>query len=357
MLIKPGQRSAGVRDVQQRLLALGHDVAPEERVGFFGRSTQGAVRQFQQRRGLVVDGLVGDETWRELVEASWRLGDRTLYLRAPQLRGDDVRALQERLGALGFDAGRVDGIFGPRTARAVREFQANYGVPADAIVGRSTIRALAGLPAIGGDTSAAGLREREELRRIGPGLAGLRIVVDPGHGPDDPGVVVGPAGTREDAACFRVARLLEGALTVAGVSVFLTRDAVHSPAESERATLANALGADLFVSIHGGGSTDAGARGTAVYHFGHERFHSEAGSRLAECIQEALVRLGIVDARTHAKTYAVLRETRMPAVQVEPCHLTNAEDERLFAEADSQRRIADAIVAGLRTFVRAPVAP
>lgn len=357
MLIKPGQRSAAVRDVQQRLLALGLEIAADERGGTFGRSTTASVREFQQRRGLVVDGLVGDETWRELVEASWRLGDRTLYLRAPHLRGDDVRALQERLGALGFDAGRVDGIFGSRTARAVRDFQANYGVPADAIVGRSTIRALAGLPAIGGDTSVASLREREELRRFGPGLAGLRIVVDPGHGPADETVVVGSGGTREDDACFRVARLLEGALTVAGVAVFLTRDDAHSPTDGERATLANALGADLFLSIHGGGSNDAGARGSAVYYFGHERFSSEAGSRLADCIQESLVALGIVDGRTHAKTYAVLRETRMPAVQIEPCHLTNPEDERLLAEPESQRRIAEGIVVGLRAFVAAPVAP
>ena len=75
MLIRPGQRSSAVRDVQHRLLVLGYDIAPDERSGIFGPATSAAVRGFQQRRGLVVDGLVGDETWRELVEAFQRVAE------------------------------------------------------------------------------------------------------------------------------------------------------------------------------------------------------------------------------------------------------------------------------------------
>ena len=356
MLIRPGQRSRGVRDVQQRLLGLGFAIETGERPGVFGTTTEAAVREFQQRRGLVVDGLVGDETWRELVEASWRLGDRTLYLRAPALRGEDVRALQERLGALGFDAGRVDGIFGSRTAAAVREFQSNYGIPADAIVGLATLRGLAGLPGLAGETSVAAVREREALRGFGPGLVGLRIVLDPGHGGEDPGVL-GPSGAREDACCLAIATRLEAVLSATGVAVYPTRDAGRGPSESERATLANALGADLFISIHAGSSADDAACGAATYYFGHERFHSEAGARLAECIQAAVVALGVTDARTHAKTYAVLRETRMPAVQVEPGHITNAGDEQALADPAFHRRVAEAIAEGIRAFAREPVSP
>ena len=356
MLIKPGQRSSAVRDVQRRLLALDLVVAAAELDGHFGATTAAAVRAFQERRGLVVDGLVGDETWRELVEASWRLGDRTLYLRASPLRGDDVRALQERLGALGFDVGRVDGIFGPRAARAVREFQANYGIPADAIVGRSTLRALEGLPAVSGLTSAAAVREREALRRFGPGIAGLHVVLDPGHGGDDPGFV-GPGGTREADVATAVARRLAAALSAAGVIVYPTREPDAAPTDSQRAALANALGADLYVSIHTAGASDASARGAAAYFFGHERFRSEAGARLAECIQEAVVGLGVPDAGVHAKQYAILRETRMPAVQIEPGHLTNHDDEAFLADPATQRRVAESITIGLRAFARTPVAP
>jgi len=356
MLIRPGQRSNAVRDVQRRLIALGYNVAPGELDGRFGDSTLVAIRSFQERRGLVVDGLVGDETWRELVEASWRLGDRTLYLRAPHLRGDDVRALQERLGELGFDVGRIDGIFGPRAARALREFQSNYGIPADAIVGRSTLRALEGLPAVSGVTSAAAVREREQLRRFGPGVAGLHVVIDPGHGGDDAGFV-GASGAREDAVAFAIARRLEAVLSASGVAVYPTREADRSPTDSQRASLANALGADLFVAIHTAGSSDDAARGAVTYFFGHERFRSEAGARLAECIQAEMTRIGMADAGVHARQYAVLRETRMPAVQIEPGHLTNPADETQLCEGSFQRRIAEAIAAGLREFARRPVAP
>ena len=356
MLIKPGQRSGAVRDVQRRLIVLDLPIAAAELDGRFGETTVAAVRTFQERRGLVVDGLVGDETWRELVEASWRLGDRTLYLRAAPLRGDDVRALQERLGALGFDVGRVDGILGPRTARAVREFQSNYGIPADAIVGRSTLRALAGLPAVSGVTSAAAVREREELRRFGPGIAGLHVVIDPGHGGEDAGFT-GPAGVRESDLSMAIARRLEAALSASGVAVYPTRESEASPTDGQRASLANALGADLYLAIHTAGSNDAAARGAATYFFGHDRFRSEAGARLAECIQSAMVSIGAGDAGVHGKQYAVLRETRMPAVQIEPGHLTNPEDEAFLAAPSSQRAVAEAVAAGLREFARMPVAP
>ena len=81
-------------------------------------------------------------TWQALVEASWNLGDRTLYLRSPNLRGDDVAQLQRQLGTLGFDPGRVDGIFGPDTAHALAEFQRNVELIADGVCGADSVRAL-----------------------------------------------------------------------------------------------------------------------------------------------------------------------------------------------------------------------
>ncbi|HWC32375.1 MAG TPA: peptidoglycan-binding protein, partial [Actinomycetota bacterium] len=139
--IRHGSRGDGVRDVQARLTALGLRIDPDE-TGRFGEGTERAVREFQQRRGLVVDGIVGVGTWRELVDAGYTLGDRTLYLHQPYLRGDDVRVLQARLDALGFDPGRVDGILGDRTDRAIRDFQRNVGLPPDGIGGATTLRAL-----------------------------------------------------------------------------------------------------------------------------------------------------------------------------------------------------------------------
>src|SRR5690242_21786295 len=119
--IQTGDRGDDVRDVQQRLVSLGVHLDTAELEGGFGHETESAVRAFQQRRGLLVDGRVGSETWNELVEAGYRLGDRVLYLRMPMLRGDDVSSLQRRMSSLGFDAGREDGNYGARCDCAVRK--------------------------------------------------------------------------------------------------------------------------------------------------------------------------------------------------------------------------------------------
>ncbi|HEX6312158.1 MAG TPA: peptidoglycan-binding protein, partial [Acidimicrobiia bacterium] len=166
-----GDRGEAVRDLQQRLAALGHDSTADE-PGEFGDATEAAVRAFQAARGLDVDGICGRHTWAGLVESGFALGDRMLYSRRPMLRGDDVAELQRRLNALGFDAGREDGILGDRTASALTEFQRNTGLAADGICGPTTIAAL---DRVGGMAagSVASVREREQLRR-GPRRLGGR---------------------------------------------------------------------------------------------------------------------------------------------------------------------------------------
>jgi N-acetylmuramoyl-L-alanine amidase len=353
-VIREGERGGPVADVQRRLSSLGFEIPSDELTGVFGAKTKRAVQAFQQDRGLLVDGLVGEETWRELVEASWRLGDRVLYLAAPHLRGDDVRDLQDRLATLGFDGGRADGIFGPHTESGVREFQRNYGIPPDGIVAEQTVRALSGLPRMAGDLPVAVVRERETMRRrSATGIAGLRVVIDPGHGGDEPGFV-GPAGAREDEICFEIASRVEAGLSASGAQVFLTRRAGDGPTVDERAVLANTLGADLFLALHLGGA-EPSARGAAAFYFGHERFRSEAGMRLAELLLEQVCTLGLIDGRTHAKTFPILRETRMPAVLLESGHLTNPEEEGLLIQPEFQQRLADAIADGLQRFAREPV--
>ena len=103
------QSGAVVRQVQRQLVRHGFAISID---GRFGPVTEAAVREFQGARGLPTDGIVGTDTWEQLVEAGYRLGDRTLYLRSPAFRGDDVRELQRMLNALGFDAG---GLVGPLT--------------------------------------------------------------------------------------------------------------------------------------------------------------------------------------------------------------------------------------------------
>src|SRR5450759_569983 len=133
--IRKGDRGPAVEDVQRRLLVLGEDLGTTGVDGCFLGATYAAVVAFQRERGLDEDGEVGPETWAALVDATFTLGDRLLYLRYPYLHGADVRSLQQALNALGFACGETDGIFGAFTERAVREFQANMGLDADGIVG------------------------------------------------------------------------------------------------------------------------------------------------------------------------------------------------------------------------------
>lgn len=109
----------------------------------YDEATARAVRGFQQQRGLMIDGIVGPQTYRALDDARWRLGDRLLtYVVSHPLTGDDVQALQAKLQELGFAVAQVDGIFGADTQRAVTEFQRNMGLPADGTCGPSTFKAL-----------------------------------------------------------------------------------------------------------------------------------------------------------------------------------------------------------------------
>jgi N-acetylmuramoyl-L-alanine amidase len=152
-----------------------------------------------------------------------------------------------------------------------------------------------------------------------------------------------------------VARELEAALAAGGASVYLTRDADASPTDRERAALANDLGADVFISLHAASHPDSSAAGAATYYYGNERFESERGARLADLVQTAVCDLGFTNGRTHAKTWPLLRETRMPALQIEPCYLTNPAEERLLADPTFHRRLAAAIASAVRTYASSPV--
>lgn len=143
--VRPGDRGPAVEDIQRRLLVLGYELGPTGIDGVFLGQTREAVETFQAQRGLEEDGLVGDETWSALVDATFTLGDRVLYLRLPHFHGADVLTLQRALNALGFACGAEDGIFGAFTERAVREFQANAGLGVDGIVGDDTARAVENL--------------------------------------------------------------------------------------------------------------------------------------------------------------------------------------------------------------------
>jgi N-acetylmuramoyl-L-alanine amidase len=315
-----------------------------------------AVQAFQQGRGIGIDGLVGSETWQALEGARWKLGARTLYHAVPEpLVGEDVRALQERMLEMGYDTGRADAVYGGRTARAVAQFQREVGLTPDGSCGPQTMKALKrlGRKVVGGRPQL--LREAEAFRRSGPHLVGKTIVIDPGHGgEDDSGVVVpeGPLRWTEADLVFDLATRLEGRLTAAGMRVHLTRG--PSPAASmtgaQRAELVNSLGADLLISLHLDGQDNPEAEGVATYHYGTGNgLTSTVGERLANLVQrEIVVRTGMQDCRIHAKTWELLRLTRMPAVRVDLGYLTSPADRDRLVNPLFREQIVEAILAAVQ---------
>lgn len=206
-----GDRGKEVLDVQTRLRGQGFELGTEGVDGFFGPNTEYAVRAFQQQRGMLVDGLVGANTWRELVEAGYALGDRLLYLREPPFRGDDVLALQVQLNLMGFNAGAERGVHDDDVEHAVLDFQRNAGLPVDGIVGESTIVKFTALRKAETGREGKKIPERDGGYVQARSLTGQAVVVDPGHGGPDSGCVAAGGLTEKDFTLtlgLRLAQLL-----------------------------------------------------------------------------------------------------------------------------------------------------
>jgi N-acetylmuramoyl-L-alanine amidase len=344
-VIRRGDRGPAVAEVRAMLHALGllpdaGDLGTVE----YDAATERAVRAFQQRRGLAADGLVGVETYRALGEARWSLGDRILYRQVGHpFVGDDVLALQTWLLERGFDVGRCDGIFGAATEAALVEFQRNVGLKADGIFGPKTLRAIEQLRRAVRGGRPDHMREHEALFRSGPALAGKTVMVDPGHGGGDTGVVAN--GLVEAEVVYDVAARLEGRLAAAGAVPFLTRSADGEVPVRDRADFANAAEADLFVSVHLDGSPSPSCNGVAAYYFGT----SSTGARLADLAQkEVVARTDLLDCRTHPQSWELLRLTRMPAVEVSAGYLTNPHDAARLGDPEFRDTLAEALLAAVQ---------
>ena len=137
--IAKGMHGPAVEDVQTRLRSLGYAVDQSElSEKLYGDATANAVRAFRRDNDLPDGEDVDTAAWSALVDASYKLGDRTLYLRLPNFHGADVRALQRALNTLGFACGMDDGYFGPHTEAALQQFQENVGLFADGMAFQDT---------------------------------------------------------------------------------------------------------------------------------------------------------------------------------------------------------------------------
>jgi len=357
-LLRRGSQGPAVADVRARLLALAESYLPDRhrlegadvQDDLYDESLERAVRSFQQQQGLIVDGVVGPETFSAIDGARWALGDRILrHLPGHLQHGEDVRALQERLNTLGFAAGRVDGFFGETTERAVRAFQRAYGLTGDGSVGPDTLRAFTDLQRSVSGGSSTVLRERERVRRSGQSLSGRTVVLDPGHGGDDPGAR--SSGMTEADIMLDLARRIEGRLTAIGVDVVYTRTEGSCPSEEDRAAIANDVGADVLLSLHCDSHDHVDASGVATFFFGRDRrgSWSPVGEHLADLIlREVVARTSLSNCRSHGRSWALLQRTTMPAVRIEAGYLSHPHDAALLADAAFRDTLAEAILVSLQ---------
>jgi N-acetylmuramoyl-L-alanine amidase len=221
----------------------------------------------------------------------------------------------------------------------------------------------------------------------GKGRNVARVVLDPGHGGNDPGAT-GPTGLKEKDVTLAIAHKVAPVLARSGVEITLTRDDDRFVTLEERTARANAFGADLFVSIHCNAAENKGRKGVETYVLdttanetagrvaARENGASSAASnevaqllasmrladqatrstRLAELLQRAgMASLGsqyegVTDGGVHHAGFYVLVGARMPAVLFETSYISNATEEQRLGSSDYQQRLADGIANAIKAY-------
>lgn len=326
-LLRRGDRDVAVGEIRARLAHIGFSVDSDESA-YFDERLEIAVRAFQSARGLTADGIIGPLTLGRLEEALWALGDRTLSFTPGNLmQGDDVVSLQQRLTTLGFDCGKVDGIFGKRTDGALREFQKSVGLVADGIAANQTFEAFHRLRKTVSGGRSEKLRQSVVLDAMRTGIANKTIAID------------AEIGGTDEAIVNLVANKLQGRLTALGATVALTHPLTQpsSSTETERADLCNKIKADLVLSIQTKLESSE-----LVFHFGSEHGGwSHTGQRAAMRVCDSVSKNLGKDFEIGARTLEILRLTRMPAVII---NLTSLEIKNF-----SDKKFLENFVSGLAT--------
>lgn len=232
-----------------------------------------------------------------------------------------------------------------------------------------------------------------DIARHPPGAEGhsarkvARVVLDPGHGGNDPGAT-GPSGVKEKDVTLDIAHKVAPVLAKQGLAVMLTRDDDRYVTLEERTARANGFAADLFVSIHCNAAENRVRRGIETYVLDTDA--SEISSRLAArenaTSQAATAELGailanmrladqstrskhfanllqrsafaslrekytdLVDGGVHVAGFYVLVGARMPGVLFETSYVSNPTEEQRLGSEDYRGRLADAIANAIAAY-------
>ncbi|MBN3032572.1 MAG: N-acetylmuramoyl-L-alanine amidase [Candidatus Saganbacteria bacterium] len=172
------------------------------------------------------------------------------------------------------------------------------------------------------------------------------IVLDPGHGGDDPGAV-GRGGRPEKELTLLTAQACAARLRAAGATVYLTRHEDRRNNLRDVVNFANRVGADIFLCIHYNSSDSPGVAGSETY------YCNPVSRRFAETMHETIVRgLRRKDRGLHRVGFYTIRYTRMPGVLIEPVYLSNDAEYNLADSAAFREKLADSLAKGVKQYFR-----
>lgn len=181
-----------------------------------------------------------------------------------------------------------------------------------------------------------------------------QIVLDPGHGGDDPGAI-SPDGVKEKDLTLALARRLEKVLKMEGLApVQLTRDGDYAVSLQRRGGIYRGVADEnLLISLHASAWKSSETYGCTLYLLpvpGNADAGVDNSLVLAQSLGAALRQEGVADCSIERALLFPLSSTAFPAVLIELGYLTNPEELTLLASSDGQERIARALSLGVKNY-------
>jgi len=190
------------------------------------------------------------------------------------------------------------------------------------------------------------------------------VMLDPGHGGYDPGAIT-KQGVYEKSINLQVAQKVKEMLEPSGIGVFLTReedidyvpDGVKGKTTKKqidlnrRIDMAKEANADVFVSLHVNATASGQESGSETFY----HYQSESGKRLAELIQQELIKIPGMNRRiAKPGDFYIIKNTSMPAVIVEVGYLSSLKEQKKLQQSWYQEQLARAIAKGISNFFVLP---
>lgn len=178
-----------------------------------------------------------------------------------------------------------------------------------------------------------------------------QIVIDPGHGGDDPGAI-SPEGVKEKDLTLALALRLEKILNMEGLApIRLTRDGDYAVSLRRRAGVirGGVAAENLLLSLHASAWKSSQTQGCTIYFLPLRDFEDDS-FLLAQSLDAALQGAGVADCSFERVTLTPLNQTPFPAVLLELGYLTNPEELSLLASHDGQERITRALALGVKNY-------